>query len=149
MLYNKKEIEFPVDDRWTFWDFNFSNDCNPIEHWYESDLSEEAKYEFDALLKNNRKTQSLLNWMGFKRYLKGKKFKVHRIWELEFRADKRQYRILGKFGDKRKQVILLIGCYHKGSVYTPANALEQACIRARMLAEREATICERPIKDDL
>ena len=148
MTHNKKVIVFPLRTLWSFWDFSFSKESNPIEDWYLSKLSEEAKFRFDALLKVNRKTDSHLNWVGFKRFLKGK-LKREKIWELEFYADKRQYRILGKFGEKRKQIILLIGCYHKGSVYDPSDALDQAYKRARMLAEGEAVLCEREIKDDL
>jgi len=149
LTYNKKVIQFEMHSEWSFWDFSFSEASNPIEDWYEAELSDEAKFKFDALLKNNKKTQSLLNWLGFKRFLKGKKFRSYRIWELEFYADRRQYRILAKFGEKRKQVILLIGCYHKGSVYSPIDALDQACKRASMLASGEAVICERPVKNDL
>jgi hypothetical protein len=28
------------------------------------------------------------------------------------------------FGEIRKQAIILLGCYHKAKVYTPADALE-------------------------
>jgi phage-related protein len=134
--------------RWTFRDFQFSEDSNPIEDWYKS-LSEEGRSEFDTLLKVNQKTDSPIQWIGFKRFLKGKKFERERIWELEFRADKRQYRVLGRFGQIRKQAIILLGCYHKGTVYTPADALEQAYKRAKLLAEGRALTCDRPIREDI
>lgn len=120
---------------------------NPIEDWYQL-LSEEASSQFDALLKANRKTESPLQWLGFKRFLGGE-LRRQRIWELEFYADKRQYRVLGKFGERRRQVILLAGCYHKGTVYTPVNALHEASNRARLLAGGRATICERPVDEDI
>jgi len=72
-----------------------------------------------------------------------------RIWELRFYADGRQYRILGKFGSIRKQAILLCGCYHKGRVYTPANAIETACKRSRALGSGEAKLCARKIRDNI
>lgn len=139
-------IHFPLGGLWSFWDFQYSADSNPIEDWYQS-LSEEARDEFDALLKANRKTESHLNWLGFRKFLKGK-LKPERIWELEFHADKRAYRVLGKFGASRKQAIFLIGCYHKGGIYTPTDALDQAVRRARILAERKL-ICERQVQEDI
>ena len=146
MTYPKKVIRFKSEAYWSFWDFQYAKDSNPIEDWY-GQLSEEAARRLDALLKVNSKTDSPHQWVGFKRFLQGG-LKQHRIWELEFHADKRQYRLLGKFGDVRKQAILLMGCYHKGRVYTPADALEQASKRAKLLAEGKAIICERPINED-
>ncbi len=150
MLTNhKKVILFPlaVQDQWTFWDFQYSKDSNPIEDWCES-LSEEASSAFDTLLRVLRTTDSHLQWLGFKGFLRGK-LKQERIWELEFRANKRQYRVLGKFGQIRKRAVILVGCYHKGRVYTPADALGQAYKRAKLLAEGRVMICERPRKDGL
>ncbi len=118
-----------------------------MEDWYRS-LSEEASDEFDALLKANRKIESHLQWLGFRKFLKGK-LKPERIWELGFHAGKRAYRIFGKFGESRKQAILLVGCYHKGGVYTPTDALDQAVTRSRMLAERKAVICARQVREDI
>jgi len=133
--------------RWSFRDFQFSEHSNPIEDWYRS-LSEEGHSQFDALLKVNQKTDLPIHWIGFRKFLEGE-LKRERIWELEFQADKRQYRLLGKFGGIRKQAIILIGCYHKGKVYTPADALEQAYKRARLLAEGRAMTCGRAIREDI
>jgi len=129
---------------WSFFDY-IEGDRNPIEDWYR-ELSEEGKYAFDALLKNTHKIECHLNWCGFK-LLKGKPQK-ERIWQLDFIADKKQYRLLGVFGDVRKQAVLILGCYHKGDVYTPQNALETACKRAKSLREGEAKIRERQIRTD-
>jgi len=76
---------------------------NLIQEWLV-DLSEEAKDKFDALLKNTRKISNQVQWPGFK-YLKGEA-KSERIWQLDFIADKRQYRILGVFGLGTKQAAL-------------------------------------------
>lgn len=146
LTYNKKVIQLPSEEKWTFWDFSFWGGSNPIEEWYQS-LSEEGMFRFDSLLKVNHKTALPINWVQLK-FLKGKLAK-HRIWELRFFADGRQYRVLGNFGEDRKRAILLLGCYHKGGVYEPPDALEQAVKRARMLTERKATCYERPIKDDI
>ena len=147
LTYNNKVIELPRS-KWGFFDFEHANGNDPIEDWYENDLSEEGQYAFDALLRDNHKTELPIHWIGFKRYLKGKD-KEQRIWELEFKADDRQYRVLGKFGSVRKQAILLCGCYHKQRVYTPADALETAYKRAKALAKGEAKLRERQIKENI
>lgn len=144
MTYNKKVIVFPSSPLWTFFDFQYANDSNPIEEWYSSDLSEESRYTFHKILKDSRKIASHINWSAFKRFLKGK-YKERRIWELAFFSDGRQYRVLGVFGPGEKQATLLVGCYHKGVVYTPTNALETAFKRAGLLLEGRAKRCERKI----
>ncbi|MGB8661070.1 MAG: hypothetical protein WCD34_11650, partial [Candidatus Acidiferrum sp.] len=126
MKNHTKVISFPRSALWSF--FDYVEGINRIEEWYES-LSQEGKDTFEALLKNTRKIEDHLQWGGFK-YLKGKP-KEERIWQLDFRADKRQYRLLGVFGSIRKQAVLILGCYHKGDLYTPKEALETACKRAR------------------
>ncbi|MFI5117639.1 MAG: hypothetical protein ACHP8B_13190, partial [Terriglobales bacterium] len=115
MQNHKKVIPFPVPRFWSFFDY-VEGDWNPIEEWYQKELLEEGKAVFDALLKNTHKTENHLHWGGFK-YLKGEP-KKERIWQLDFVADKRQYRLLGVFSSIRKQAVLMVGCYHKGDVYT-------------------------------
>jgi phage-related protein len=148
LTYNKKVIQSQQPTTWTFVDC-VCGGTNPIQDWYENDLSEEAQDLFDALLKNISKTEQHTNWTGFRRFLKGEQVQKQRIWELEFRADKRQYRVLCKFGTKRKEIILLMGCYHKQSVYTPADAIDQATKRAKKLSEGEAYTCERAIEENI
>lgn len=132
--------------QWGFSDFLYTNGDNPIEEWH-SGLSEDARFIFDKILKDCRKTELHTDWVAFKRYLKGKCEK-HRIWELEFRSDKRQHRVLCVFDpDVGKRVVLLIGCYHKQSVYTPKNALTEACNRAAIF-KRERNSRERKVAID-
>jgi phage-related protein len=138
-------ILFPSPLFWSFFDYA-ADAVNPIEEWYRKELSEEAQFTFDTLLKNQLKIESVLNWTGFK-YLKGKP-KEERIWQLDFIADKRQYRLLGVFGETRKQAVLILGCYHKGANYTPRDALEMARKRAKALREGRAELHERKIKSD-
>ena len=149
MQHHKKVIQFPAPPIWTFWDFIYPNGSNPIKDWYSGGdygLSDEGRYMFDALLKNMRRTENHLNWGGFRGFLKGAA-KSERIWEIGFQAEGKQYRVFSVFGG-RKQVILLVGCYHKQRVYTPADAIETAIKRSKLLAEKGATINERPIRDD-
>ena len=119
---------------------------NLIENWYLEELSDEGRFTFDAVLRNHQKVESHLDWIGFK-YLKGK-LKEERVWQLDFISDKRQYRILGVFGQGRKNAVLILGCYHKGDNYTPRDALEMARKRAKALREGKATVNERKIKSD-
>jgi phage-related protein len=133
-----------VPNIWSFFDY-VEGGQNPIEEWYR-ELSEDAKYAFDSLLKNTHKIESHLHWSGFK-YLKGKQ-KDERIWQLDFIADKKQFRLLGVFGEVRKQAVLILGCFHKGDVYTPQNALDTACKRAKSLRERRANVLKRQIRTD-
>jgi phage-related protein len=143
-----KVIFFPSPTppaKWRFFDYAEGGN-NLIEDWYRP-LSEEARNAFNALLKNTCKIELPLHWTGFK-YLKGTP-KEERIWQLDFIADKRQYRVLGIFGQVRKQAIVILGCYHKGDVYTPQNALETARRRARALREGRADEPrERKIRTD-
>ena len=102
---------------------------------------------FDAVLKDCSKTENFQDWVGFRCYLRGAA-KAERVWELGFVADRRQYRILGIFGDERKHAVLLVGCYHKGSNYTPSNAIETARKRAKGFKEEKGGLRERKIETD-
>lgn len=120
-----------------------------MDDWFLHDLSEEAQFAFRDALKDAQKIDSPTNWLCFKRHLGGK-FRKYKMWELWFSCgDNREYRVLGVFGRERKQAILLMGCYHKGRVYTPAEALETAFQRARDLEQERVTIYERTIPTDL
>jgi hypothetical protein len=132
---------------WTFFDFVSQNGTNQIIDWYRRDLSEDAQFLFDKVLKDCQKIELPQNWPAFRKRLKGRP-KEDRIWELEFYSDGRQYRILGVFGPLRKQATLLIGCYHKMRIYTPSDAIETAIRRARLLANGEASHHERKIAID-
>ena len=138
----KSDIINPVA-KWTFYDY-VEGGQNPIENWY-GELSDAGRFGFDALLKDRAKTDNHLEW-GLKP-LQGEAKKLG-VWELKFIADKKQYRILGVF-EASKRAVLLIGCYHKGKVYTPPNALDTACKRAKKLTANKAGMCERKIKNNL
>ena len=146
MPYHKQVISSQEAGCWTFWDY-VEGTSTPIEDWYQS-LSEDAQLLFQGTLKNISKTEIPIQWVGFKRFLRGK-LKIERIWELAFTADKRQYRILGLFGDTRKQVVFLMGCYHKQGNYTPMDALKTALKRAKALKNKTGGLRERKIKTDL
>jgi hypothetical protein len=147
---HKKVIVLPQPKRepWKFYGIRYPNGNQPLDDWFRDDLSDEAKFALIDALKDAQKIEDPRNWLCFKRHLKGK-YKKRRIWELWFSCgDNREYRLLGIFGSARKQAIFLIGCYHKGSVYTPADALDSAFKRAGDLLEKKATTYERKIPID-
>jgi phage-related protein len=149
LTHNKKVINLPLGGQfWRFWDYVSPppGARNLIQDWVDS-LSDEARLTFNALLKNIRKVENPLEWTPFRGFLRGKG-KEKRIWELGFRADKRQYRVFGSFGPGRKEATLLMGCYHKQKVYTPRDAINEAGKRSKALAERRATRHERQVRDD-
>ncbi len=129
---------------WQYWDWGTAHN-QPVGGWYDG-LSPEAKDKLDTLLKINAKTEIPIHWLGFK-YMQGA-LKAQKIWQLSFHDAAGQVRVLGIFG-KRKQAILLIGCTHKGSVYTPPNALETAISRAKDFRNGMVKLYERPIRTDL
>jgi len=143
LTYNKKMIESPSSGIWKFWDYVSPNGNNLIEEWRQG-LSDTGRFMFDNLLKNNRKTEKPLEWIGFKRFIKGQGER-ERLWELHFYSDKRQYRMIGAFGPGRKEAALLLGCYHKQRAYSPPDAIETAFRRKRDLWEGIATFHERTI----
>jgi predicted small lipoprotein YifL len=148
LTYNNKVIvlEKPPRVLWRFFDFAYGPDSNPIIEWYDKDISDEARLLIDGLLKTNQKIENPLNWMGFRKYLKGA-LKPHKIWEMEFHCDVRQYRLLGIFRGE-KIAVFLVGCYHKGPNYTPPNALDTAVRRKKTLDQGGGQLHERKVKTD-
>jgi hypothetical protein len=128
---------------WGFFDFVYLSGGTPVKDWYDS-LSEYGQVLLDGLLKTNHKTENPINWMGFRKYLKGEQ---KGIWELGFYADGLQYRLLGIF-DGAKRAIFLMGCYHKGGNYTPTDALGTAVKRKKLFAKGECKLHERQVKLD-
>jgi hypothetical protein len=132
---------------WRFWDFVHENNSNPIEDWYRHQLSDESRFDFDNLLKNICQIENHLDWGCFRGMMQGK-LREQRVWELGFKSDRRQYRLLGVFGPQRREVVLLVGCYHKQKVYTPADALNSAYVRSKAVSEGRAVYDERKIRID-
>lgn len=136
MPNNKKVISWPQPERWTFFDWVDLDGTNPIEKWLAGESGEVA-WTLNSALKQAAKCQTPQEWLGFKRFIQGKKYKDERLWEFEFSANRRQYRLLGRF-DGQMKAVFFCGCYHKGSVYTPQEAFETALRRAKALSEGKA-----------
>jgi hypothetical protein len=147
---NKKVIPFPEEKPkpWRFFGIRYPNGTQPLDDWFRDDLSEEAQFALIDALKDARKVDDPTNWLCFKRRMKGKLGK-YKVWELRFSCgDNREYRLLGVFGSERKQAIFLMGCYHKGNVYTPTDALGTTLKRAKDWEEKRVTIYERKMRTD-
>jgi hypothetical protein len=118
----------------------------PIEKWL-TDQSDEVRMMFNSTLKETRKRRNHLEWTCLRHKMQGK-LRAEGVNELEFKADRRQYRLLLKF-DGELQVVILCGCFHKGDKWTPADALETTVKRAKALSQGKASRRERTIQDDL
>ena len=129
---------------WRFFDC-LEGRRNPIEEWYQG--LGEGQDTFDSILKAHQKADSPTQWNGCK-MLKGE-CKEQGIWEWRFFVNGRQQRLLGIFGEKRKEAIFLIGCYHKQQRYMPPDCLQTAIRRAKAVRERTAELHERQVKSDI
>lgn len=140
--YNNNVIDFPVvkPAKWRFYDFVQPDGSNPIADWFGQ--HEEALDEFKKMLKDCVKADDHRRW-GTKP-LSGKKYSG--MFEFRFFCENRQHRVIARFGPGRKVVVLLAGCYHKGKVYTPANALDTALDRHKMIERGEGRTHERPVE---
>jgi hypothetical protein len=147
LTHNKKVILFPQAKStvWLFEDFVHPNGSNPIQEWLNQQ-SDEVQEMFNSVLKNMRDTEQHIDWVSWRRFLQGEARK-HRIWEIGFQAEGRQYRVMGVFAG-RKLVILLAGCYHKGKVYTPHDAIDSAIKSTRALKEGAGKTSARQVRID-
>ena len=63
---------------------------------------------------------------------------VENVYEIRFKAGNIQYRPLGRFGPGEQDFTILVWAYKKQSVYTPAEAIDTAEKRGKLLGKREA-----------
>ena len=141
-------IQFPSQPLpvWSFFDFGYLAGGNPIQDWYENDISDRARFSFNAILKNNKKTANHLEWSGVDKQMQGE-LKGYQVWQWRISGEV-QYRILGAFAGV-KRAVFLMGYYHKGGVYTPANALKTAVDRKKLLDQGAYKPYERQAEDNL
>jgi hypothetical protein len=129
---------------WSFFDFGYSAESNPIEGWYQRQLSDRGRLTLDALLKDNQKIANPHDWQMSKKHMQGI-LKGHQVWQWTIRAEI-AYRLLGIFGTGVKRAIFLIGYYHKGDIYTPTDALQTALKRKKLYEKGACVLYERPVK---
>jgi hypothetical protein len=91
---------------------------NKIADWY-SGLSIQGKADTDAFIKTmRRKTEWKMP--DYRPKLKGYK----KLGELRWTSEKVEHRLIGYL--KGGTFYAVMGCTHKGKVYTPPDALDQA-----------------------
>ena len=114
---------------------------------WDVDKTFEAELAFQNLVKTERKTRNYNDWTSWRHKMHGDAGKQGVI-ELGFKADGRSYRVLSMFNGSMCVVVLCI-CYHKGSVWTPKNAIEIATKRAKLVVAKKAKLNVIQITDNL
>jgi hypothetical protein len=126
-------------DVWKFMDYISPQGRNVIADWYTGLLAQEQS-DFQALMRILAKTRQ---WHRGAFKLLGGQYRG--LGELRFDSERKAHRVIGCFGPALGQFTMLIGCFHKQRVYTPANALDTALRRKRFLERGEGSVHERKI----
>jgi phage-related protein len=126
-------------DSWQFMDYISPQGRNMIADWHARLLRQEQS-DFIALIRILAKTRQ---WKdpAFKQ-LKGK---YQGMDELRFTSERKAHRVIGFVWPSSQQFTMLIGCFHKQRVYTPANALDTALQRRKFLEQGKGSVRERKI----
>jgi len=106
-----------------------------------------AELAFENLIKTESKTKNYTDWTSWRHKMHGDAGKSG-VVELGFKADGRSYRVLSMFNGTRCLVVLCI-CYHKGSVWTPKDAIGIATKRAKLVLAKKAKLNVIEITDNL
>jgi putative component of toxin-antitoxin plasmid stabilization module len=145
--HNKKVIlSMPEPGAWTFMSFVTESGRDVAEEW-DTVRDFEADSAFKTMIKMNRKTKNYTDWPAWRHKMQREAGKEG-VVELGFKASGRPYRILCKFNGKMCIVILCVS-YHKGSIWTPAKAVEIATERAKLVAIGKATLNVIKDEDDI
>lgn len=126
-------------DDWQFMDYISPQGGNMIADWHARLLKQEQS-DFITLVRILARTQQ---WKGpaFRR-LGGE----HQgMGEIRFTSERKAHLVIGFVWPSPQQFTMLIGCFHKQRVYTPANALDTALQRKRFLERGEGSTRERGI----
>jgi hypothetical protein len=107
---------------------------NKIADWY-NDLSVQERADTDEFIKDMRKT---MEWKlpKYRPSLRGYKG----LGELRWISEKKQQRLIGYL--QRGVCFAVMGCTHKGTVYDPADALDQADKRKAQIQDGKAMTVE-------
>jgi len=107
---------------------------NKIADWY-NDLSVQERADADEVIKNMRKTKE---WKlpNYRPRLKG----YTGLGELRWTSEKKEHRLIGFL--QSNVFFALMGCTHKGTVYSPADALDQADKRKSQIENGKAITVE-------
>jgi hypothetical protein len=141
---NHNKVILLLPRQWIFFTY-VENGTDVIEEWVES-LSFDAQIAFEKMLKGIYRVENHLEWLPYRHKLKGRRFK--KIWELDVPATKLASRILCVFNGE-KRAVMLCGCFHKGSAWTPPNALEMALERAQRVENGTAKLRVKKIDSSI
>lgn len=136
----------PEAATWTFMSFETESGIDIAVDW-DVDKTFEAALAFRNMVKTDHKTKDYTQWTSWRHKLRGDPGK-HGVVELGFKADSRAYRVLSIFNGSMYIVVLCI-CYHKGSIWTPKNALTIATNRAKVVTAKKAKLNVIEITDHL
>jgi hypothetical protein len=103
---------------------------NKIADWYES-LSAQGRSDMDEFIKDMRKTAQ---WQ-----LPNYRPKLHGyrgLGELKWVSGKKEHRLIGYL--ESGTFFAMMGCTHKGKVYDPTDALDEAAKRKSRIERGEA-----------
>jgi phage-related protein len=148
LLTDKKKVIplKPEHTAWVFMSFETEQGIDVVLDW-DAPKTFEAELAFENLVKTERKTKNYTEWPSWRHKMQGEAGK-RGVVELGFKADGRSYRVLSMFNGSMCIVLLCI-CYHKGSVWTPKNAIEIATKRAKLVLAKKAKLNVIQITDDL
>ena len=124
---------------WVFMDYVSPAGTNLIKKWSRKNLTIQGRSDLEAMLSFLGK-QKQWGEPDFKA-LSGKH--LQGIGEIRFRSDGASLRVAGVCGAIAGQYILLAGFSKAGQKKTdPADALDTAIERKKLLTQRRGTICE-------
>jgi len=107
---------------------------NKIADWYRG-LSVQERADADEFIKSMRKT-AIWKMPQYRPLLKGHS----KLGELRWTSEKKEHRLVGYL--EKGIFVALMGCGHKGKIYDPADALEEADRRKSRISKGEATTVE-------
>jgi len=107
---------------------------NKIADWYD-DLSAQEQADADEFIKDMRKTA---DWKmpNYRPRLKG----YEGLGELRWTSEKKEHRLIGYL--RAGTFFAVMGCTHKGKVYDPPDALDQASKRKSQIEAGQAKTVE-------
>lgn len=114
---------------------------NVLADWY-ADLSVQRKADMDEFVSNMRKTK---DWSmpSYRPRLRGYKA----LGELRWTSENVKHRIIGFFADGVWYA--LVGCTHKGNVYTPHDALDTAKKYRELIISKNTRERARTVEYDI
>jgi hypothetical protein len=127
---------------WTFMDFVASNGTNHVRKWYRKELTIQQESDLDELIRILGKMEA---WSrdDFK-WLSGN---LQGLGEVRLK-NKPPIRLIGCKGRHDREIVFLIGCFHKDNRYEPPNALDTALSRKRDFEQNRGSLVDHDSDDN-